>query len=171
MKCHEGLVRRLIDVIFNPTILEELKQKHKSEFAEALSLVLTGDDAMVSSHACREEAESLRRFALEEKTRVFLELPFVNSMLHKVQNVSYSSIGVFYPSFEMGCFSSSGPIENLGRRGHEAIGTSPKPVLQSHFSQQSKEAVYGLVCVELECSGPALPPGFEDSFGGAGHTS
>ena len=48
-KCLEGLVGRLVDVIFNPTISEEVKQKYEIEIAEALNMFLRGEDAMFGS--------------------------------------------------------------------------------------------------------------------------
>ena len=45
------------------------------------------------SQACRPEDGTSQRCEVEEKTGVFLEAQLINSMMHRVQNESFSSIG------------------------------------------------------------------------------
>ena len=70
-----------------------------------------------SAHACRDEAEASQWHVLEKWTGVILEMQPINSMLHKDQKVSYSSIGHFDQSFELDCCVLRSLTDSLVRGG------------------------------------------------------
>ena len=93
MKLLKGLLERVMYDFFSALYLKEVKQKCVFEIVNALSSVLGDDEIMVMSQACRPEDGTSQRCEVKEKTGVFLEAQLINSMMHRVQNESFSSIG------------------------------------------------------------------------------
>ena len=94
-KCLEEMVWRLVEEIFNPTILEEVKQKLSVGIG---NVIHRDEETMVASHACRKEDEGSRTEGKDELIGVFLKENLILSMLHKDQGVFDSLIGGFESS-------------------------------------------------------------------------
>ena len=162
------MVWRLVEEIFNPINLEEVKRKLDLVIGNVLNLVHRDKVTLAVSHACRKEVEESQKKGKDKMTGVFLEENLVLSMLHKDQVVSDSLIGGFEPSLELENTVSRSPmVRTLGRCNEEANNLLSL-VMQAHSSfhinTNSKVVDYR----ELVYNGPKYPSGFEEYIGVVG---
>ena len=121
------LVWRVMEEIFHPTNLEEIKCTLATLMEESINVSHRDEYTMVESRGCRKEDEEQQLERKDEQSGVFLEEELVLSMLHKDQDVTCSLIGAFKPSLTpTQCCSEMGLLEKSVEEAKLVIGQSLK---------------------------------------------
>ena len=158
----KGMIWKVMDEIFRPTIMGEMRQKLQGVVNEVVDAIQREEEIVMDSSNCMMEDEEQRRKGGDERVGAFWEEELVQSMIHQNQEDVRCPIGereslqALEASIQL-C-AVVGPGGKSTEEAMQCIGLDQ----QNHLLLLDATRASELGHIESRCSGPECPPGFED---------